>query len=100
MSDINYDSIEQIVKTSKRHKNEDRLLWDIFKIPHHCSYKSIGPDKGVDETKPTVEVKWLCEVQGQERHTMMSTSKSIPIKGSDEDKDVQPRSEEHTSELQ
>jgi len=90
MSDINYDSIDQIVQTSKRHKNEDRLRWDIFKIPHHCSYLSIGPDKGNDETKPTNDVKWLCETQGQERCIMMSTSKSIPVNGSDEDKDPQP----------
>jgi len=90
MSDIDYDSIEQIVKTTKRHKREDRLLWDVFKIPHHCSYTAIGPDKGSDETKPTDEVKWLYETQGRERPTMMSTSKSIPVKGSAEDKDVQP----------
>jgi hypothetical protein len=90
MSDIDYDSIQQIVKISKAHKNEDRLLWDIFKIPHHSSYTAIGPDKGEDETKPVDEVKWLCETQGQDRNTMMSTSWSIPIKGSDEDKDVQP----------
>jgi hypothetical protein len=90
MSDIDHESIEQIVKTSKRHQNEDRLLWDIFKIPHHCSYTAIGPEKGDDDTEPTDEVEWLCETQGQERHTMMSTSKSIPVKGSDEDKDVQP----------
>ncbi|WP_292532913.1 hypothetical protein [Methylocystis sp.] len=90
MSDINYDSIEQIVKTTKRHKREDRLLWDVFKIPHHCSYTAIGPDKGSDETKPTDEVKWLYEVQGRARPTMMSTSWSIPVNGSAEDKDVQP----------
>lgn len=90
MSDIDHESIEQIVKTSTRHNNGDRLLWDIFKVPHHCSYTAIGPDKGVDETQPTDEVKWLCETQGQERHTMMSTSESIPVKGSAEDKDVQP----------
>jgi hypothetical protein len=90
MSDIDCDSIRQIVKISKAHKNEDRLLWDIFKIPHHSSYTAIGPDKGEDETKPVDEVKWLCETQGQDRNTMMSTSCSIPIKGSDEDKDVQP----------
>jgi hypothetical protein len=90
MSDIDHEAIEMIVKTTKRHKNEDRLLWDIFKVPHHCSYTAIGPNKGVDETEPTDEVAWLCETQGQERHTMMSTSKSTPIKGSAEDKDVQP----------
>jgi hypothetical protein len=90
MSDIDHDSIEQIVTTTKRHKREERLLWDIFKIPHHCSYTAVGPDKGEDETKPTDEVKWLCESRGSERSTIMSTSWSIPAKGSDQDKDVQP----------
>jgi hypothetical protein len=90
MSDINYDSIEQIVETSRRHKNEARLLWDIFKNPHHCSYLSIGPDKGEDETKPTDNVKWLCETQAQERCIIMSSSELIPVKDSAEDKDVQP----------
>jgi hypothetical protein len=90
MSDINHDAIEKIVTTTKRHKREDRLLWDIFKIPHHCSYMAVGPEKGDDETEPMEEVKWLSEDQGRERCTMMSTSWSIPYKGSDEDKDVQP----------
>ena len=66
------------------------MRWDIFKVPHHCSYTAIGPDKGDDETKPTDEVQWLCETQGQQRCTMMSTSKSIPAKGNNEDKDPQP----------
>lgn len=90
MSDIDHEAIEHIVNISKQHGNEDRLLWDIFKIPHHCSYTAIGPEKGKNETVPTEEVKWLCETQGQERHTMMSTSWSIPINGSAEDDDVQP----------
>ncbi|WP_439543374.1 hypothetical protein [Hyphomicrobium sp.] len=90
MSDINYDSIDQIVRTTKRHGREDRLVWDIFKVPHHCSYTAIGPEKGDDETEPTEHVEWLCETQGQERHIMMSTSKPMPVKGSLEDDDVQP----------
>ncbi len=90
MSDINQDSIDQIVQTTKRHKREERLRWDIFKVPHHCSYLSIGPEKGEDETAPTADVRWLCETQGQPRCTLMSTSKSMPVKGSAEDKDVQP----------
>lgn len=90
MSDIDFDSIDQIVITSKKHGNADRLLWDIFKVPHHCSYTAIGPEKGDDKTKPTTEVKWLCETQSRDRCTLMSTSESIPSKGSDEDKDPQP----------
>ena len=90
MSDIDHETIDQIVATTKRHKNEARLCWDVFKVPHHCSYLSIAPDKGADETKPTDQVKWLCETQGRLRSVMMSTSKPIPVKGSDEDEDPQP----------
>jgi len=90
MSDIDRDSIDQMVKTTKRHGNEDRLLWDIFKIPHHCSYTAIGWEKGEDKTQPTEDVAWLCETQGRERHVMVSTSKPMPVKGSAEDEDVQP----------
>ncbi len=90
MSDIHADSIDQIVLTTKRHGREDRLLWDIFKVPHHCSYTAIGCTKGEDETQPTEHVEWLCETQGRDRHIMVSTSKPMPLKGTSEDADVQP----------
>lgn len=91
MSDINSDSIDQIVQTTKKHGNDDRLLWDIFKIPHHCSYKAINVyEKGRDQTEPTDDVAWLCEDQGRDRAIMVSTSWPIPLKGTAEDKDVQP----------
>lgn len=92
MSDINYDTISEIVDTTRWHGRDDRLLWDVFKIPHHCSYKSLNApgEKGEDETVPVPQVKWLCEDQGRDRHTMMSTSWSIPSKGTAEDDDVQP----------
>src|SRR5262245_49561405 len=92
MSDIDHESIEQIVTTttSPRHNRHARLLWDVFKIPHHCSYTAIGRDKGEDQTEPTPEVKWLCETQGRDRGIMVSTSKPMPLKGTPEDEDVQP----------
>ena len=90
MSDIDYESIDQIVETTKRHDNVERLIWDVFKIPHHCSYLSVGPEKGDEETKPSEGMEWLCETHGRVRSIMMSTSDSIPLKGSDEDKNPQP----------
>lgn len=90
MSDINYDSIIEIVETTKHHGRDDRLLWDVFKVPHHCSYTALSDTKGDDETIPVDQVKWLCETQGRERGTMMSTSWSIPAAGTADDKDVQP----------
>jgi hypothetical protein len=90
MSDIDYEAISQIVDTTKRHRRDDRLLWDVFKIPHHCSYRSLNETKGDDVTVPVPQVKWLCEDRGRDRHIMISTSESIPEKGTPEDEDVQP----------
>lgn len=90
MSDINYDSIMQIVDTTKAHGNTARLLWDVFKVPHHCSYTALSATKGDDETVPVEQMKWLCETQGHERGVLMSTSWPMPIAGTADDEDVQP----------
>lgn len=89
-ADIDHETLSQIVQTSKRHKNEHRLQWDVLKLFHHCSYLSLSPEKGVDETKPVPEVKWLFETQGREGCIIVSPSRPMPDKGSAEDKDVQP----------
>ena len=44
--DTPYDVLSRIVETSERAGNEDRLYWDIVKVPHHSSYTSLGPEKG------------------------------------------------------
>ena len=66
------------------------MIWDIFKLPHHCSYLTLGPDRGRDETTPVKDVAWLFEDQMQRGGIIVSTSKPIPTKGSDEDKGAQP----------
>jgi len=88
--DIDHAVIAEIVDITRKHGNGDRLHWNVYHLPHHCSYKSIGPDKGVDKTKPIDQVKWLCETQGEARGYIVSPSKPIPFKGSAEDLDVQP----------
>ncbi|MFN5623859.1 MAG: hypothetical protein ACK5DM_07925, partial [Planctomyces sp.] len=66
-ADINYEVIDDIVKQTKHHDNEERLEWDVFKISHHCSYTAIGPDKGDDQTEPSENVNWLFREQGQSK---------------------------------
>lgn len=88
--DIDHAVIAEIVDITRKHGNDDRLHWNIYHLPHHCSYTAIGPDKGVDKTKPISQVKWLCETKGEARGYIVSPSKPIPFKGSAEDKDVQP----------
>lgn len=89
-SDVNHETLSQIVQTTKRKKNEARLLWDVMKLPHHCSYLSLGPDRGENETKAVPDVKWLFETQARGQCIILSPSWPIPIAGSDEDDDVQP----------
>ena len=90
-SDVESETLSEIVTTTKKHKRENRLLWDVLKLFHHCSYKSLDKDnKGEDETTPISNVKWLIEEQGRDGSIIVSPSKSIPKKGTAEDKDVQP----------
>jgi len=90
-SDVESETISQIVTTTKKHSRQDRLLWDVLKLFHHCSYKSLDKDnKGEDETVPIPEVKWLIEDQGREGCILTSPSKPIPKKGTKEDQDPQP----------
>lgn len=91
MADIDHETVADIVEITKEFKKRpERLEWDIIKIPHHCSYNSIGPDKGEDKTKPIEEVKWLYENGGLNKCRSISSSKPIPQKNTKEDKDDQP----------
>jgi hypothetical protein len=89
-SDVAYDAISDIVMTTKKHKREERLEWDIFKLPHHCSYKTIGPERGRDKTVPEADVKVLFEEKSNEGCIIVSPNKPIPIKGTEEDNADQP----------
>lgn len=90
MADSTHVALADIVAVTKKKGNEHRLEWDVAKLPHHCSYLSLGPEKGEDKTTPVDEVAWLYEEQGQEGAVIVSTSKPIPTKGSKEDDDPQP----------
>lgn len=77
-ADVNHEVISDIVEVTKKKKNDARLEWDVLKVSHHCSYLSLGPEKGTTKTKPVDEVKWLFEEAGHERGIIVSTSDPIP----------------------
>ena len=83
-SDAPHEVLERIVKVTRKHENDDRLEWDVFKVPHHCSYLSLGPDKGKEETAPVEEVAWLLEEQGQPDGITVSSSDPIPTIDTDQ----------------
>jgi len=89
-ADSTHETLSDIVTVTQRKGNEDRLEWDIVKIPHHCSYLSLGPEKGKNKTEPVEQVAWIYEEQCQEKAIIISTSRPIPAKATDEDSDDQP----------
>lgn len=89
-SDINSEVWADIVNVTRHFNNADRLEWDIFHISHHCSYTALSSEKGGDETSPINEIKWLFETKGKNGSRIISPSKTIPKKSTEEDKDVQP----------
>ncbi|MBD2505146.1 ComEC/Rec2 family competence protein [Anabaena azotica] len=76
VGDSTCDVLEDIVRTTKLHRNEDRLKWDLFNIPHHCSHHALNPEKGENETIPLPLVKELL-LYGQKGAYIVSSSKPI-----------------------
>jgi len=90
LADSTHEALSEIVDITRSKGNDHRLEWDIAKLPHHCSYLSIGPEKGKSKTKAVEQVDWLYKEQGQSGAIAVSTSNPIPEAGTDEDKDDQP----------
>ncbi len=81
-ADTPYDAWIDIVNITLNKGRNQRLVWDVFKLPHHCSYTALSDEKGEEKTEPAAEVKWLFE-QGGDNGIIVSTSKVIP--GDDEE---------------
>jgi hypothetical protein len=77
-ADTPHEIWTDIVDVTRFHKREERLEWDVFKLPHHCSYLSLGPEKGKEKTDPVPNVKWLFENHGHEGGIVVSPSDVIP----------------------
>jgi hypothetical protein len=76
MGDTGYEELEDVVNATKAHGNDDRLDWNLFNIPHHCSYLALGPEKSKTETVPTEKVKELLR-HGQPDAFIVSSSNII-----------------------
>jgi hypothetical protein len=76
-ADTEHEVLAEIVRITKNKNREDRLEWEIFKLPHHCSYGVLSAEKGENETVPDAEVLELFE-KGSIGLTIVSPSKPIP----------------------
>lgn len=77
--DTDWENLSDIVRITRWHGNDDRLAWDVVKVPHHSSYLSLAAEKGVEMTNPTPEIVWLYEEQGADSGILVSTSDPIPV---------------------
>jgi hypothetical protein len=59
LSDVEHESLTAIIDITRKHGHEDRLHWDVCKIPHHCSAYSLNADKGKTKTTPTNSIDWM-----------------------------------------
>jgi hypothetical protein len=90
-ADLTQKVWSDVVTITKSFGRASRLEWDFFHISHHSSYKSLNEEeKGQDKTEPVEEIKWLFEDQGNSNGRMISSSWSIPTKGSKEDNEQPP----------
>lgn len=76
VGDADWEDLEEIVRITKWHGNDDRLAWDLFNIPHHCSYLSLSDVKGEKETAPKPLVKELL-LAGKSDSYIVSCSKPV-----------------------
>lgn len=84
--DVHHEALEEIVRITRYHGREERIESDIVKIPHHCSYLSLGPEKGEICTVPTENIAYMYEKKLNGNAILVSTSRSVPYS----DDDVQP----------
>lgn len=77
VGDATWESLGDIVETTKYHGNEDRLAWDLYNIPHHCSYLALSEEKGEKETIPTELIKELL-LMGRSDSYIVSCSPPVP----------------------
>ena len=77
VGDSTWEVLEEIVDITRDKDNDERLLWDLYNVPHHCSYLALGPEKGKDRTEPVKNVQWLLD-QCQRNGIAVSSSDPIP----------------------
>jgi hypothetical protein len=77
IGDSEWGVLEDIVRTTRAHRNEGRLAWDLYNIPHHCSYLALSDEKGLLETTPKPLVQELLRA-GRQGAYVVSSSNPIP----------------------
>ncbi len=93
IGDTTADILADIVKITRLHKREDRLDWDLYSIPHHCSHHALNEERGETITTPIPDVQYLLD-KGKTGALLVSSS--IPIQN-DLDRKMPPHLQAYRS---
>jgi len=85
IGDADWEYLEKLYQITIGHNRQERLDWNLYYIPHHCSHNSLSTEKGEKETIPEADVKKLLE-HGQANSYMVASCDPI-----DEDKEAHER---------
>ena len=75
--DTPHDVLDKIVERSESSGNADYLKWDLYDIPHHCSYTGLSDEKGEDITEPSEDIKRLLQEYGQENAFLVASCRAF-----------------------
>jgi len=89
IGDADFDYLEKVVTRSEENENENRLAWDLYFIPHHCSYKGLSGDKGETETTPTDPIARLLK-KGRPQNYMVVSCLAFETLEKPEDRSLPP----------
>ena len=89
LGDLSYPSVRRVFDESERHDNEDKLKWDVFLAPHHCS-KSVMYWKGEGEEEATLKQDILDDIETAAEVTGYVIASCDPIPATNMDGDNPP----------
>ena len=75
--DVPYSVLDKIVDISKCNGNEEYLKWNVYDIPHHCSYTGLNEkdDEEGEMIEPTDNIKWLLKQSEKDAYVIASCEK-------------------------
>lgn len=89
LGDLSYPSVKRVFDETERHGNNDKLKWDVFLAPHHCS-KSVMYWKDEGETEATLKQDILDRIEEAAEETGYIIASCDPVPASNSDGDNPP----------
>ncbi len=99
LGDLKYKSIRKIIDVSSDNNNQEKLEWNIFLSPHHCSKSVMYVKDSNDKDELKQDIIDDLEVHGQNPGFIVSSSKPIPAKNEKGDNPPHAKAKSHYQDI-